>query len=167
LHIVKQRMRFTVILLIVFTLSFLFSCQKAETVEADIQGAWERVVFNHHGSEQWVFTPEFNIYVILTLPGINNQQGEEIMGDTVCTGSFTTKIVHFNHGTFLNKDIFRVPQITITGFTNFKYSGGNIDFTAYNTIWQVNKLTASEMIMTTDMYNNIHGGLEQREFYKQ
>jgi len=145
----------------------LYSCQKAASVEAKMTGKWERVVFNHNGSEQWIFTSDSKIYIMLTLPGAQTQSGANIDGDTVCVGSFAIKITHRTDGTFLNKNMFKVPAITISGFTNYKYSGSNLDFTAYNTEWQVFKLNTKVMILTTEMYNGIHGGLEEREFYKK
>lgn len=148
-------------------LTIILSCQKADKTETKLQGTWERVVFNHNGTEQWTFTPENNLYVTMTLPGTHTLEGNEIDGDTVCSGTYSVKIVRYKHGVFLNKNAFRVPQITIEGFINYKFSGGNMDFTAYNTLWQVHKLNDSELIITTDVYNNIPGGLEQREFYKQ
>jgi len=145
----------------------LFSCQKADKVQTQLIGTWERVVFNHGGAEQWIFTADNKLYVLLTLPGATSLEGTSISGDTVCVGDFTTEIVHYNHGTLLNKNIFKVPAITISGFINFKYIGNNMDFTAYNTVWQIHKVDSKVLIITTDMYNNIHGGLEQREFYKK
>ncbi|OPZ97254.1 MAG: hypothetical protein BWY70_01550 [Bacteroidetes bacterium ADurb.Bin408] len=152
---------------ILFLLALAFSCKKADKTETKLQGTWERVVFNHNGTEQWTFTPENNLYVTLSLPGMHTLDGGLIDGDTVCSGTYSVKIVHYKHGVFLNKNIFNVPEITIDGLINYKYAGGNMDFTAYNTLWQVHKLNATELIITTDLYNNLPGGLEQREFYKQ
>ena len=145
----------------------VYSCQKAASVEAKMAGTWERVVFNHNGTEQWSFTSDGKVYVMLTLPNAKTLTNQNIDGDTVCAGTFTTKIIHYTHGTFLNKNMFRVPAITISGFPNYKYSGGNLDFTAYNVQWEVNKLKSKVMIITTEWYNGIHGGLEIREFYKK
>jgi len=153
--------------LFILVIIFFYSCQKAEKVEGKMEGTWDRVVFDHNGSEQWSFTADNKIYIMLTLPNRLTFTGQEIVGDTVCVGNFTTDIVHYTHGALLNKNIFRVPAITVTDLTNFKYSGGNLDYTPYNTVWQVHKLNATVMILTTDVYSGKKGGLEQREFYKQ
>ena len=145
----------------------MYACQKASKVDAKIAGTWERVVFNHNGTEQWSFTADGKLYVMLTLPGAKTLTNQNIDGDTVCAGTFTTKIVHYTHGTFFNKNMFRVPAITISDFPNYKYSGGNMDYTAYNVEWQIHKLTSSVMIITTEWYTGKHGGLEEREFYKK
>ena len=144
----------------------LVSCQKAAKVEGDIKGTWERVIFNHNGTEQWIFTADKKIYITLTLPNAVTLSGGSIDGDTVCEGSFTTKIVNYSHGTLLNKNIFRVPELTISGLSNYKYSGSNLDFTSSNTVWQVHKLDANVLILTTDIESGIPGGLVEKEFYK-
>ena len=147
-------------------IALAYGCQKVAKVETKMIGKWERVVFNHDGTEQWTFTADHKIYINLTLPGWHTLTGADIDGDTVCTGTFETDIIRNTHGTLFNKKIFKVPAITISGFTNYKFSGSNLDFTAYNTVWEVYQLDTKVFIITTEMYSGIHGGLEEREFYK-
>lgn len=141
----------------------MISCQKADSVESDLAGTWNRVVFDHEGTEQWIFTPENKIYIIL------NYEAYGINSDTVAQADFVTEIVRYSHGTFFNKNILKVPQITISGFENYKYNlnQNNIYYPAYNTRWEVHQLDNTTLIITTTHYNNIDGGLEMREFYRE
>jgi len=150
------------IIIICIILAFLLSCKKVDKIETKLQGNWERVVFDHSGKENWIFTEDNKIYVVLTM------ESKGIIGDTVSVGDFTMEIVRFSHGTLLNKNIFRVAEITITGFENYKYNSGqsNIFYPAYNTKWQIHKVDEQSLILTTNIYNNEKGGLEIREFFK-
>lgn len=148
--------------ILLVTTSMLFSCKKVDSITTEIQGTWKRVVFDHGGTESWIFAAD-KIYVILDYPKY------DVSSDTVSIGTYTTEIVRYTHGALFNKNILTVPAITITGFENFKYNQGqqNIWYPAYNTVWEVHKLDATTLILTTDEYEATPGGLEIREFYKE
>ncbi len=149
-------------IIIVFFLIILSSCKKVDKIETKLHGSWERVVFDHRGKETWTFTEDNKIYLVLTIESLG------IIGDTVSIGDYTMEIVRYSHGTLLNKNIFKVPEITITGFENYKYNSGqsNLYFPAYNTKWQIHQLDKESLIITTNLYDNKQGGLEIREFFK-
>jgi hypothetical protein len=142
---------------------FILSCQKVDNVQKKLEGTWERIVFDHNGSEQWTFTSDNKIYVVLNYVSLGIEK------DTVSIGNYTMDIVRYSHGTLFNKNIFRVPQITISDFSNYKYNQGssNIYYPAYNTVWEIHQLDKSTLIITTDEYDGKIGGLEIREFYKE
>jgi len=149
--------------LILLSVLVLFdSCQKESTIETKLIGTWNRVVYDHGGTEKWAFTADKKIFVIL------NYEKYSIINDTVTSGNFEIKIVRDTHGNFYNKNFRKVPQITISGFNNFKYNNGqqNIWYPAYNTAWIINKLDNTTLTMSTNTYDNKPGGLEIRDFYK-
>lgn len=150
--------------LISIVIVFFFSCQKVENVQTELTGTWERVVFNHSGAEQWTFTADGKLFITLS-DTVNNMIFD---GDTVNEGSYTMEIIRYTHGTFLNKDIFRVPAITISGLTNYKLPNNtNIYFPSINTVWQIHQLDEQVLIITTDMEDGVHSGLVIKEFYKK
>jgi len=156
--LIKKCLIFLVVLLL-----FCLSCKKVETVEANLVGTWNRILYDHYGSEKWIFTADNKIYIVLTYQKYN------INEDTVCVGEFVTDIVRYSHGNFYNKNFRKVPQITISGFENFKFDNNqqNIWYPAYNTAWEVEKLDGTSLLLTTQNYDNKPGGLEIREFYKE
>ncbi|MDD3875004.1 MAG: hypothetical protein PHT69_00100 [Bacteroidales bacterium] len=145
---------------IVFINTFL-SCQKTDSVQAGLEGTWELVVFDHDGTEKWTFTPDNKILVILDMPTAG------ISGDTAAQGTYELSIVNYTHGRLLNKNIFKVPAITISGFENYKYAQSNIFYPACNTEWEVHRLDSKVLVLTTDTYNATAGGLVMKEFYRE
>lgn len=143
-----------------FVFLFSASCKKAENVQEDLKGRWERIVFEHNGKENWIFTANQELFITFELASAG------IHGDTAAQGTYEIDIVNYSHGRLLNKNILRVPSVTITGLTNFRYNARNYDYTPYNTKWEVHELNENVLIITTQEYSGIKGGLVIREFIR-
>jgi len=146
------------VMVFIFIMSaFFFSCTKADKVEAELKGVWEMVILKTpKGSQQWTFTSDNKLHIRLSN-----------IDTVVTTGTFNVEIVNYSHGKLLNKNIFKVASVTIQGLKNYIYTqGANIYFPAYNTRWEVHQLDKEILILTTDEYDGISGGLEIREFIR-
>jgi len=157
-HNLKQFIKIVIILCVPF---FVGSCKKTETVQLNIEGAWQLYAYVHNGKEIWHFTKDNKLYITLDLPA------ENIHGDTVNQGSYTLDIKKYAHGSFLKKNLFNVPNITFEGLNNFKYGQKNIDFTPINTIWEIHKLEKNILFLITDQESGIPGGLVTKEFFRE